>query len=381
MRGDGRAVTARTVTTPVLSTPMSTSGHPLDQSERLGSGHVAGDPGLRRLARAALAHYGLERATLHRLRNAENVTYQVDAEDGHASEASGRGPYVSGRYLLRLHGEGYHTRAAIESECGWLAALRREVGLVVPVAVATPAGDVCVEVRAPGSPAMRYCSLLRWVRGRIHSFRPRPSPHDLARLGRLMAGLHAHAERWPPPPGFQRPRWDWDGLFGNGTGFGTMTPTWAVVPDRYRSLFRRVADGLARVMRRLGDGPDVFGLIHADLNFENIVVTGGHAHAIDFDDCGHGYWAYDVAAALVPWWTSDRWPAVLDAFLAGYTSLRAAPRGLEDLDLFMGGRHVAIALWAMSRASRNAVIRRELARRFRNTARCIRLLPRCGETL
>jgi Ser/Thr protein kinase RdoA (MazF antagonist) len=157
-----------------------------------------------------------------------------------------------------------------------------------------------------------------------------------------------------------------------------MRPSWSAVPRRYRDVLDRIATELARVMRRLGTGPDAFGLIHADLEPSNVVFAGGHASPIDFDDCGHGYWAYDVAAALVAWRASRRWPAVRDAFLSGYTSLRPAPRGIEDLDLFMAGRHVAMALWALSRAPRHPGIRGGLSGRFRSVDRFARSMPRPG---
>ena len=51
-------------------------------------------------------------------------------------------------------------------------------------------------------------------------------------------------------------------------------------------------------MQRLGQGPNVFGLIHADAHLDNVLFDGQQARLIDFDDCGFGYRIYDVAVAL-----------------------------------------------------------------------------------
>ena len=40
------------------------------------------------------------------------------------------------------------------------------------------------------------------------------------------------------------------------------------------------------------------GLIHADLHYENFLFHDGVARAIDFDDCGWGFYLYDVAVTL-----------------------------------------------------------------------------------
>jgi Ser/Thr protein kinase RdoA (MazF antagonist) len=59
-----------------------------------------------------------------------------------------------------------------------------------------------------------------------------------------------------------------------------------------------VACGMQRVMTRLGDGTDQFGLIHADLHLDNALFWRDDVRIIDFDDCGFGYWLYDIAVSL-----------------------------------------------------------------------------------
>jgi Ser/Thr protein kinase RdoA (MazF antagonist) len=51
-------------------------------------------------------------------------------------------------------------------------------------------------------------------------------------------------------------------------------------------------------MAKIGEAPDVFGLIHGDLHGENVLFHEGAIRAIDFEGCVWGHYLYDVAVAL-----------------------------------------------------------------------------------
>jgi Ser/Thr protein kinase RdoA (MazF antagonist) len=97
-----------------------------------------------------------------------------------------------------------------------------------------------------------------------------------------------------------------------------------------------------------GTGPDVFGLIHADLGVDaNVLFRHGEARAIDFDDSGFGYWIYDLAIALEHCWEDPRLPEYRDALLNGYSKIRPLPENqLQHLQLFLMAFHVYWSLWA-----------------------------------
>ncbi len=221
-----------------------------------------------------------------------------------------------------MHRPGKHHDGAVVSELAWLAALRRDTDLSVPVPVGTPVVVEGIE-----------CSLLRWQVGRRMSLGARPI--HLRRLGEAMAGLHDHAAGWEPPARFSRPRWDWAGCF-EGAG-------WDLVPAGHRRRWRAAADRAGEVMAELGG--DLL-LIHADLHLDNVLFHRGEARLIDFDDCGFGYPIYDMAVALWELRWRDDWPAWRDAFAAGYGTLPDADR----LDTFIAAREVIFGLWFVGRA-------------------------------
>jgi Ser/Thr protein kinase RdoA (MazF antagonist) len=304
---------------------------------------------LRRLAQVALQQYGLGIAQLTFVAYSENAVFRVETQVG--------------RYALRVHRPSHQTEASLDSELAWMAALRRDAGLPVPEPRLSLAGTLRVQASVPGVPGPRNVSLLSWVAGRriVNGLR---ATHFRA-LGHLMARLHRHAEHWQPPAGFTRRHWDWEGLFGDDAGLDLPADeVWERVPDPYRAPFQQVAHQTRSPMKAWGEKPDAFGLIHADLSIGgegNVLFGGGQACPVDFDDCGYGYWIYDLATALTHWQTHSRWSAYSQALLDGYASVRSLPEAqLAQLGLFMAARHVSEMLWAIDLAQHNPGFREGL---------------------
>jgi Ser/Thr protein kinase RdoA (MazF antagonist) len=310
---------------------------PYDELTRLGQLRRT-----RRLAGTALEAYGLIGARLTFVQYTANIVYRVDAP-GPVLDGDGPGPYVPNRYLLRVlytnHWEG------VEGELTWLAALSREAGLPVPEPVPTLAGELLTRITTPGVPEGRIISLMRWIDGQRLTTGFRPS-HFRA-WGRMMARLHEFSAGWQPPQGFERPHWDWEGQLG-GRGFPTpVEELVASMPQHLQEPFQVVSREARAVMESLGKGPDAYGLIHSDLYPENVLFKGGEAYPIDFEDCGFGYWLWDIAVALCLWPWTEEWHWKRDAFLEGYAQVRTLPESqLKHLDLFMATQYATMVLWA-----------------------------------
>lgn len=306
---------------------------------------------LRALARSALSDFGLHGARLTYIAHAANTAFRVDTS-GPTPGMDKDSRYAKGRFLLRIHRPGYQTSESIRSELMWLSALSSEAGLAVPRPVKTVHGTRLTTVAVPGVPQPRHCTLLRWMDGRfVHQ---PPSPAQVKAVGKFMGHLHQHAAQWHPPEEFNRRHWDWEGLFGSRAGFGLPArEVWALVPQPHRDVFGELVLRVKDVMAEMGKGADAYGLVHADLNFYNILFAAGEPRVIDFDDCGFGYWLHDIAVTLSDWQGAS-WPLLRDAFLDGYTGVRPlAEETLEHLDLFMAAQDVAEALWVTDMAQRN----------------------------
>jgi len=301
------------------------------------------------IARAALEDYGITEARLRLMVDAGNTTYRVKAVD---PNPVGGSLYVDGCYSLRLHQPGYQNEGVVDSELEWLYALS-EAGLSVPQPLTTIEGELSVEVSVPGVPVARRCSLLRWVKGRMAPKLVRP--WHMKAIGRLIAQLQNHASSWRPPPGFVRRHYDRNGLWGDDTGTGyTADEVWPRIPRRYFEAFQEVTTRVEQVMEDWGKGPDVYGLIHADLGTEaNVLFHRGEARAIDFDDGGYGYWVYDLAIPLVDLEGDDALPTYRDALLEGYSEIRSIPEEqLEKLELFQAAFRALEFFWGTASTMR-----------------------------
>jgi Ser/Thr protein kinase RdoA (MazF antagonist) len=306
---------------------------------------------MRELARVALADYGLAGARFTFVRQAGNTLFRVYAPD-QTPATTAKDLFWEGQYLLRMHQPDYQTPDAIELELAWLAAMRQDADLPVPEPVLTLDGRLLTQVSIEGVPGVRYCSLLRWLKGRYIT--RGIGPHHYRAQGRLMARMHEHAARWQPPPGLSKRHWDWNGFFRDVDGTHlTAREIWPLIPPEYHDSFQAVTREVGQVMEEWGTGPDVYGLIHADLGIDaNLLFWHGEARAIDFDDSGFGYWMYDLAIALEHCREdAAEYRQSRDALLGGYAQVRSLSQvQLDRLETFLAAWDVYLCLWAAAAA-------------------------------
>lgn len=293
---------------------------------------------LRRVALDAIQRYPVRVAQLRQVSHGENTTFRVTAVDG-------------ADYLLRVHrpqrhGRGVDSAAAVRSEMQWLSAIARDSAVSAPVPLLSAAGELTVVVDNGSVPGQRVCSALHWMGGQLREHSA--TPVHLARVGFAMAALHEHAQRWRRSNDFVRMTWDWNTFFGDVMVYGKVgaAEAWTLLPPKLRFAFERVADHVGTVMAELGDGPDAVGLIHADMHMGNVLFHAGEARPIDFDDCGIGYWLYDIAVALWELRHKDNYAQYRAEFLGGYRAVRTLDDDvLRHLDSFIAAREVAFGLW------------------------------------
>jgi len=310
---------------------------PYDQLTRLGRIRR-----LRKLAEKALEAYSLSGARLSFQHYEGNLVFRVNTTGIHDPHFSPDPAYVPHRYNLRIHTTS--NIDGIHGETIWLDALRSQTGMTLPEPLPNRDGALFTTLNIPGAP-QKTVSLLRWVDGRVLSegFRP---PHFQA-IGDMIARLHNFAAHWEAPPDFTRPVWDWQGQLGGEHFRQPIDEVIAAIPDRFREAFLDISAKTKQLMEQLGKSTNVYGLIHADLYPENILFKSGRALPIDFEDCGYGYWIWDIAIALCLWpWTED-WYWMREALFEGYLKRRTMPQDQIDLlDLFMAAQYATMVLWA-----------------------------------
>lgn len=268
------------------------------------------------LVRDALPLWDIDRnSDLALLKLRENAVYAVT--DQAANE----------KLVVRVHRAGYHSDAELRSEWQWIAGLR-EYGVLTPVLRYSNSGRMFEVVGSPGVPEPRQVDIVDWIEGeQLGSLEEglEGSADEIRErfetIGSIMAKIHNHAQHWIKPEGFTRHAWDVDGLTGEEPFWGRFWELPAL-SSMQRSRMLEVRDRLRADLAAFGAAPDRYGLIHADMLFENILTGADGIRVIDFDDCGYGWYLFDIVTSIVFLHGTGHFAPAKEALIAGYRQAR-----------------------------------------------------------
>jgi Ser/Thr protein kinase RdoA (MazF antagonist) len=290
-------------------------------------------PILLELAEAAAKLYDLPDAVDVKLINlSENATYKVQAPDGR-------------RWALRIHRDGYHSKAAIVSELAWLMDLRNTGVVTTPVPVKGKDGEIIQQLGHRRMQRPRNIVLFEWETGSEPGIGEDLSgPFEV--LGEVTARMHLHTKAWKRPPWFTRLTWDFD------TALGDHNPHWGRwrdgmgVDPAKEKLFGRTVELIGRRLSAYGKSPDRFGLIHCDLRLANLLIDGNSVKVIDFDDCGFGWYMYDAATPVSFYEHEPQVPGLIESWKTGYRRVIALSKEDEaEIPTFVMLRRLLLVAW------------------------------------
>jgi Ser/Thr protein kinase RdoA (MazF antagonist) len=108
---------------------------------------------------------------------------------------------------------------------------------------------------------------------------------------------------------------------------------------------------LWRDLSAFGTSADRYGLIHADLVPENILVDGDALQVIDFDDAGYGWHLFEIATSLYFIRRDAIYVQARDAVIDGYRRHRnLSEEHLALLPMFLAARGTTYLGWVHTRA-------------------------------
>lgn len=228
--------------------------------------------------------------------------------------------------------------------------------IATPAVIATQSGERVAEIKAPNG-EVRNCTLLAWLDGNLFDDLGRVEKGVVVelksryrQLGALAARLHNQGESWQPPSQFERHAWDSEGLLGDDPLWGKF---WQhpLLSDAQRKLVLKARLVLQLLLKQLGQGSDCYGLIHADFLPENILLEDGNLSLIDFDDCGYGWYLFEMATSLFPKISEPYFDDLQQSYVDGYRSEREL--SAEDVEIFPAFlllRGLTYLGWLMTRA-------------------------------
>ena len=273
-------------------------------------------------------------STVALINHSENLTYRIDEPSGLKT-------------ALRVHRVGYQSHENILAEISWMKALQQDADIQTPQAIPGNDAELIQTVRIPGVEDRR-CVRFQWIDGRTPEETDRLD-QPFQQLGEITARLHQHARHWQQPAHFVRQRWDEEGTIG-------ASPIWGRFVDgpgleaSDKQLLNRCADVVRERLRHFGRGENRFGLIHADMRLANLLFHQGDIRVIDFDDCGFGWFLYDLGTALSFMEDRPEVPELVNAWVRGYRAvLRLSADEEEEIPTFIMLRRLTLLGWAASR--------------------------------
>lgn len=300
------------------------------------------------LPQKALALWNLPPSTkITLLAQRENHVYRLDIPD--------EAPTV-----LRIHRKHYRSNCEIVSELQWMLYLSQQ-GIKVPEPIVTKRNTLIETIEG------HQIDRLSWLDGRPLSITG--TSLDLTdrettyrQLGQVMAKLHLISDDWTQPERFSRPQWEKNGLLGE-------QPLWdrfwenPKLTDDQRHLIIKAREQAAKDLTQQGLALD-YGLIHADLVQENILLGRNGIQLLDFDDGGFGYRLFEVATPLLKIRSEPDYALLEAALIGGYQTARSLD--VKELPLFLLLRSFTYVGWIIQRMDESGSSER--CERFINTA-------------
>jgi Ser/Thr protein kinase RdoA (MazF antagonist) len=285
------------------------------------------------VAEGAIMRYALPKPLTVKLINlSENATYKIEAADGQS-------------WALRIHRDGYHSKAAIASELAWLTALRDAGVAITPRPMKGSDGEIIQMVGHAKLGRPRHVVLSDWEAGAEPSI-----DQDLLRpfevLGELTARMHQHSRAWKRPSYFTRLTWDF------ATSLGEDGPHWGHWRDGMgvdaatQGIFSRTVDVIGQRLAVYGKEASRFGLIHGDLRLANLLIDADTVKVIDFDDCGFGWFMYDAATPVSFYEHEPQVPELIEAWKRGYRKAAILSEAdADEIPTFVMLRRLLLVAW------------------------------------
>lgn len=285
----------------------------------------------RTIATKALVQFGLTDARISFIKYTANAVYKISSDEG--------------RFLLRIHGDGFQTYEAILEELAFLRLLNQNSHISAQNPMTAQNGRDIVQIDG------KMVSLLTWVDGQQKG--DAISLKHFAQLGDLMAKLHNFASQYRAQISTQhRQFWTADKMLGENCTFGSFDGLKTIKGFDQALFDHHRIHTLASIQTYQQAEPDKMGMIHTDLHFGNVIWQKSTPIPIDFDDGGFGSFVYDLCVPIY-YMDDDELPHCRDAFLNAYCQIRSLSQAdLAMIDIFTRARTMMMLSWS-DQASKN----------------------------
>lgn len=287
----------------------------------------------------------------------ENATYKVEH------------PHYES-IVMRVHRLIYTEKESIMTEIAWILDLRKDTDLNLATPLPARDGTYVQTITTPEMNEQRHVVCFSFERGKAlhdshddtgslgsltvvldklpkkltvplfcfaasaydHISRLSPFSHDTLTsediamyrtLGAVAATLRENSRQWKPPACYRRIEWNWEATFSDGwNNFYGMHyyDLTNILSSSDISTINACVGLMHKRILAYGKSPDRYGVIHSDLRMGNLLKDGDRITVLDFDDCGKGWYMYDIAGIVGFMEHRPDLKQVLAAIMGGYRS-------------------------------------------------------------
>ena len=248
-----------------------------------------------------LKKYGIVAADIECMNFEFNATFSVSTQNGQ-------------KYALRLNINSTRTLANIQAETQWVRSLARIPSINVSTPIATLDDKYVVSGHHEDSGQTIYAVMYSWLEG--EEIGDEPTVKQLHTVGQAIALMHQNGSDFELTDGAELPTFN-DFMWGTEDFLFSSKST--LKPEN-RQLIEKAHDLIMKFTIDLYQNSPVH-IIHADMHGWNLMWNEGRLSIFDFDDCGYGVEAQDLAVTLYYLDT----PEQDEALLNGYKSVRPLP--------------------------------------------------------
>ena len=269
------------------------------------------------LVEAALQNYSLGPVNIEFIQHNAGIVFRVSSQEtGH-------------QYLLKIYkrvGTGEDPfPEQLEPGLHWLAALAQASDFVVQTPIATDTGAFVGQIMLPSIIQPISCTLQQWVNGHVPNgdF----TQQQVYAIGTLMAKMHAFSSTYPLANNVSALRHDAPALHANINQLRTTLPPSLLSSydfDILRATEQRIAEHLAD----LGNHSNVWGPVHGDLHYENVVLYNQEVRPIDFTGLRLAHYVFDIGVTMYHIFYQGS--SIRQAFFAGYQQIYDLPSRYEQ---------------------------------------------------
>jgi Ser/Thr protein kinase RdoA (MazF antagonist) len=248
-----------------------------------------------------LKDYGIHGAKVSCINFEFNATFAVESESG-------------AKYALRININSTRTVENMKGEIEWVRHLNRTSGIHTPTPIATVKDNYIVSALHADSGQTLYGVMYSWLEG--EELGDEPTLSQLHEVGRAIATLHQESTDFALSADAALPTFN--DFFWGTEDF--LFSDKSVLSDTDRASIQQAHDLIMQFTNDLYQNSKVH-IIHADMHGWNLMWNEDQLSVFDFDDCGYGVEAQDLAVTLYYLDT----PEQDEALLNGYKSVRPLP--------------------------------------------------------